>query len=349
MCFGTYSINLEKSEMKKTLLAIAALATVGSVFAQSSVTLYGRIDAAIGSQKTTVGGVTTVDAGTQVLAGSHTGNRWGMKGSEDLGGGLKVNFQLENGFNVDTGTAAQGGLLFGRQAWVGLSGGFGSLQLGRQYTVIDNQYTAHDAFALSGYSAANYVFNKGGYADSGRQDNSVYYTTPSFGGFKAGALWAPGENKAAGVSAGRMMGLEASYANGPFSLGAAYESNKVTGATPATTAWELGTTYDLGVAKLFGQLEGANNKSANSKDDGFQIGAQIPLGAPLLMVSYARENNELAGTKVSTASAYALMAQYPLSKRTYVYAAYLRGEIDPVGVAATTKNRNFGLGLVHNF
>ncbi len=361
--------------MKNTLVALAALAVVGSAFAQSSLTLYGRIDAAIGSQKTTIGGVnrpavaatgpavvaadgsigpTTKatdygDIGTQLLAGSHTGNRWGMKGSEDLGGGLKANFQLENGFGVDTGAAAQGGLLFGRQAWVGLSGGFGALQVGRQYTVIDNMWTAHDAFALSGYSAANYAFNKGGYADSSRQNNSVYYTTPSFGGFKAGALWAPGENKAAGVSAGRMMGLEASYANGPFSIGGAYESNKVTGAAPATTAWELGTTYDLGVAKLFGQLEGSNTKSTNSKDDGYQIGVQIPLGAPSLWVSYARENNKLAGTKVSTASAYALMAQYPLSKRTYVYAAYMSGENNPIGVAATTKNRNFGLGLVHNF
>ena len=145
------------------------------------------------------------------------------------------------------------------------------------------------------------------------------------------------------------MGLEAYYAKGPFSIGGGYESTKLTGATPATTAWELGSTYDLGVAKLFGQLEGSNTKSANSKDDGYQIGAQIPLGASSLWVSYARENNKLAGTKVSTASAYALMAQYPLSKRTYVYAAYLSGEIDPVGAVATTKNRNYGLGLVHNF
>ena len=122
------------------------------------------------------------------------------------------------------------------------------------------------------------------------------------------------------------------------------------GATPATTAWELGTSYDLGVAKLFGQIEGSKVKATNSKDDGYQIGAQIPLGTPSLSVSYARENNKLGGTKVSTASAYSLMAQYPLSKRTYVYAAYLNGEIDPVAAGvATQKNRNFGLGLVHNF
>ena len=339
--------------MKKTLVAIAALATVGAAFAQSSVMLYGRIDASIGSQRTTNNGNVAggqVDAGPQVLAGAHTGNRWGMKGSEDLGGGLKANFQLESGFNVDTGSSAQGGLLFGRQAWVGLSGGFGALQVGRQYTVIDNMWTAHDTFALTGYSAAVYAFNKGGYADSSRQNNAVYYTTPSFGGFKAGALWAPGENKTPGVGAGRMTGLEASFASGPLTVGGAWESTKVTGATPATTAWELGTSYDLGVAKLFGQIEGSKVKATNSKDDGYQIGAQIPLGTPSLSVSYARENNKLGGTKVSTASAYSLMAQYPLSKRTYVYAAYLNGEIDPVAAGvATQKNRNFGLGLVHNF
>ncbi len=201
----------------------------------------------------------------------------------------------------------------------------------------------------AGYSAAVYAFNKGGYADSSRQNNAVYYTTPSFGGFKAGALWAPGENKTPGVGAGRMTGLEASFASGPLTVGGAWESTKVTGATPATTAWELGTSYDLGVAKLFGQIEGSKVKATNSKDDGYQIGAQIPLGTPSLSVSYARENNKLGGTKVSTASAYSLMAQYPLSKRTYVYAAYRALETDPTGPSNTTKNKKFGLGLVHNF
>ncbi|MEZ5638125.1 MAG: porin [Burkholderiaceae bacterium] len=99
---------------------------------------------------------------------------------------------------------------------------------------------------------------------------------------------------------------------------------------------------------MYAQLEGAKNDATNSKDSGYQVGVKIPFGAPTLAVSYARENLKTAGTKVSTASAYTLMAQYPLSKRTYVYAAYLNGKTDPV-VGATTRQTNYGLGMVHNF
>ena len=362
--------------MKKTLVAIAALAVVGAASAQSSVTLYGRIDAAIGSTKTTniIGGYnnpialngTTADAGAQIRSGGHTGSRWGLKGSEDLGGGLKAIFTLEQGFNVDTG-APSSTREFHRQAFVGLTGGFGSLTVGRQYDPIDNMYGTHDAFGYSGYGAMNYVFNSNctvitagaalpagqqGLGDCiGRQDNSVFYTTPNMGGFNAGLMWAPGENKAAGVSAGRMYGLQAGYANGPINIGGAWQSNKLTGNATAVKNWELGGSYDLSVAKLFLQFEGSKIGGAvDAKDTGYQIGAVIPLGAPSVMVSYARENQKAGGARYATASALSLMAQYPLSKRTYVYAAYLNGQIDPTAAGvATQKQRNYGLGLVHNF
>ena len=336
------------TDMKKVLIPILATTLAGAVCAQSSVTLYGRIDASIASQKTEVGGVTTVDNGAQIRSGAHTGSRWGLKGSEDLGGGLKANFQLEQGFNIDVGTASSP-RQFHRQAWAGLSGGFGSVRLGRQYSPIDNLYTEHDTYALSGYSAVGYAFNAGAYADSSRIDNAVYYSTPSvMGGLSAAVMWAPGENKNGAVGTRKnLTGLQAIYEAGPLSVGGAYEAQRFNGLAD-TTAWDLGTSYDFGPAKLYGQLEGAKNKATNGKDSGYQIGVKIPLGAPLVMVSYARENFKVAGAKVSTASAYSLMAQYPLSKRTYVYAAYLRGTTDPV-VGATTRQRNYGLGLVHNF
>ncbi len=144
-----------------------------------------------------------------------------------------------------------------------------------------------------------------------------------------------------------MVGLQAVYADGPLSVGGAWEAQRFN-VIADTTAWDLGASYDFGAVKLYGQAEGAKNKAANAKDTGYQIGLKIPLGAPSLLLSYARENLKIAGTKVSTASAYALMAQYPLSKRTYLYAAYLRGTTDPV-VGATTRQQNYGLGLVHNF
>lgn len=352
--------------MKKTLVAFAALAVVGAASAQSSVTLYGRIDASLASNKTTLNGVTTADGGALINSGGHTGSRWGLRGSEDLGGGLKANFQLEQGFNVDTGVQSAGSAAacaalpcpavvarqFHRQAWVGLSGGFGAVTVGRQYDITDNMYGLYDATGYSGYSAMGYSFNKGSSGDFiGRQDNAVLYTTPSMGGFGVTAMWAPGENKTAAVSAGKAIGVMANYANGPLGAGIGWQSNKATGAAAATTNIVFGASYDIGVAKLFGQYETSKVKSAvgTPKDNGWAIGAVMPVGAASLTASYASERTKAAGAKVSDTKALMLMGRYDLSKRTYVYAAYLNGEVDPVGAANTTKNRNFGLGLVHNF
>src|SRR5690606_10200795 len=115
--------------MKKSLLALAVLGTFsGAALAQSSVTIYGVADA----------GIAYTDNGNpageqwSVESGQQSGSRLGFKGTEDLGGGLSAIFTLESGFNLDNGTSAQGGRLFGRQAWVGLNGGFGTVKLGRQ-------------------------------------------------------------------------------------------------------------------------------------------------------------------------------------------------------------------------
>jgi predicted porin len=342
---------LENFEMKKTLVAIAALAVVGAASAQSSVTLYGRIDASIASDKTELNGVTTADGGVLIRAGGHTGNRWGLKGSEDLGGGLKANFQLEQGFNVDDGTASSA-RQFHRQAWVGLSGGFGSVKVGRQYDMTDNMYAQYDPAGYSGYSAMGYAFNAGSSGDFvGRQDNAVIYSTPSMGGFGASFMWAPGENKTPAVSAGKAIGFLANYSNGPLGVGGSWQSNKATGATAATTNMGFGASYDIGVAKLFGQYQSSKVKSVagTPKDNGWQLGAVMPVGAASLTASYASEKTKVAGAKTQDAKAFMLMGKYDLSKRTYVYAAYRGAETDPVGAANTTKNRRMGLGLVHNF
>jgi len=369
--------------MKKTLVAFAALAVVGAASAQSSVTLYGRIDASIASQKTTVGGATVPataavgstanlvtgavtaavpakaggDVGVQIRSGGHTGSRWGLKGSEDLGGGLKANFQLEQGFNVDNGEASST-RQFHRQAWVGVSGGFGSLQVGRQYDITDNMYGNYDPTGYSGYSAMGYAFNvgctTGGSGDCvGRQDNTVMYTTPAMGGLSIAAMWAPGEDKSTVASAGKVYGIMANYANGPLGVGLGWQSNKGQGGSAtakARTDMNLGASYDLGVAKLYAQIENGKNKNGTvGKDTGYQLGAVMPMGAASLTASYAYEKQKIAGSKFSDSKAFALLAKYDLSKRTYVYAAYLRGETDPVAVGGTTKQQNYGLGLVHNF
>ena len=340
--------------MKKTLVAIAALAAVGAASAQSSVTLYGRIDASIGNVKTTTAGVTVADPGVMIRSGGHTGSRWGLRGSEDLGGGLKANFTLEQGFNIDDGTASSA-RQFHRQAFVGLSGGFGSLNVGRQYDITDNMYGLYDPTGYSGYSAMGYAFNvgcgTGGSGDCvGRQDNSVMYTTPSMGGFSVAAMWAPGEDKTAAAGAGRMYGIMANYANGPIAAGLGWQSNKASGGRTRTDT-NFGASYALGAAKLFLQLESGknNNTVGTGKDNGWGVGAVIPMGAASLTAAYAYEKQKIAGAEVSKAKAFSLLGRYDMSKRTYVYAGYRRGETDPVGAANTTKTTSYGLGLVHNF
>lgn len=124
--------------MKKSLLALAVLgAFAGAASAQTNVTIYGVVDAGITHENGAAGSVTKLATGVQ------SGNRLGFKGTEDLGGGLKANFQIENGFNLDTGTQRQGAL-FGRQAYVGLSGNFGAINLGRQYNPVFNALDSID-------------------------------------------------------------------------------------------------------------------------------------------------------------------------------------------------------------
>ena len=367
--------------MKKTLVAIAALAAVGAASAQSSVTLYGRIDASIGSQKTTVNGATQAavaatgpavvsatgaiapttpavafgDKGVQILSGQHTGSRWGMRGTEDLGGGLKANFTLESGLGVDDGTLGQGGLAFGRTAKVGLSGGFGSIDVGRQYDIVDSMYGNYDAMGSSGYSANGALSGAGAVGDTIiRQNNAVIYSTPSMGGLSAAVMWAPGENKTAAASAGSNYGVMVNYGNGPLGIGGGYQANKATGATAATTHYILGASYDMGVAKLYAQYDAGKVKSAAAgadyEDKGFSIGASIPFGAMRLQTAYAKEDTDnSAGAQTKSTKAFGLLAMYDLSKRTYVYAAYRNLQTNPAGAANTIKTVNYGLGLVHNF
>jgi len=255
--------------MKKTLVALAALATVGAAFAQSSVTLYGKIDWEVQSSKTKTGGVTTGDPGLKVNSAGLSGSRWGMKGSEDLGGGMSAIFQLEGGFAVDTAQTAQcngslnvvsvnpctvsgaaaaaaGGTsvsaprLFGRQAYAGLKGNWGQLTVGRQYAPYDNAFGAIDSQGYTTNSAMGAAWARGVHADAGvnpgtgRVDNQVTYFTPAMGGFNAQVSWAPGEDGAPGISPGRYWGLGLGYGNGPLNVQFAYESMKTREVANAT-------------------------------------------------------------------------------------------------------------------
>ncbi|TAL94349.1 MAG: porin [Paraburkholderia sp.] len=203
--------------MKKSLIALAVSATFAvPVFAQSSVTLYGVIDEGF-NYTNNVGGKHDYE----LQSGYAQGSRWGLKGAEDIGGGTKVIFQLENGFNLNNGRLGQGGLLFGRQAYVGVSNAtFGTVTLGRQYdSVVDYlaQTTANGNWA--GY-LFSHPFDNDNTDNSFRVNNTVKYASPDFAGLQFGGTYS--FSNSTGFANNRQFSLGAQYANGGLLVAAAY-------------------------------------------------------------------------------------------------------------------------------
>jgi predicted porin len=210
--------------MKKLLIAVAVTSAIAApaAFAQSSVTLYGIIDTGLtyvnnntNSAGKGVGGLWAMQSG--VVQGS----RWGLKGTEDLGGGTKAIFQLENGFDVNTGRLNQSGRMFGRQAYVGLSNDtYGTLTLGRQYDpVVDYaQPTTFNGIWGALFSHPSDIDN----TDNGfRINNAVKYVSPTFYGLQGEFLYAfggvPGQ-----FSTNSTIGAGLGYTAGPLYLGFGY-------------------------------------------------------------------------------------------------------------------------------
>src|SRR5574344_2365262 len=210
--------------MKKSLIALAALAASGVAMAQSSVTLYGVLDTGLTYSK----GEESVYGMTHV--GGNVNSRLGFRGTEGLANGLKATFNLEAGMGVDDGTDyfTGNGMAFRRTSTVGLEGGFGEVRLGRMLTSSYLAVSRYDAFNDTGIGGSLAWHNQTGYAP--RTQNAVSYTSPVFSGFKIGAEYGFGEQQKARDS--RYFGMGATYDNGPLSVAAAYDrlnSNTVNG------------------------------------------------------------------------------------------------------------------------
>ncbi|WP_186046495.1 porin [Burkholderia gladioli] len=212
--------------MKKQLTAaplLLSLATAAS--AQGSVTLYGIVDAGItyrSNERTGTGPGATGHSDLGLSSGNLSGSRWGLRGTEQLGGGWRAIFTLEDGFDISNGRAGQGGRLFGRQSYVGLGNPrYGTLTLGRQYTPLDD--------FVSGVAPVSYVGGFGAHPgdiddldQTVRVDNSVKYTSANYAGFSFGAMYGFG-NQAGSVKRRGTWSVGAGYANGPLKLGAGFE------------------------------------------------------------------------------------------------------------------------------
>ena len=319
--------------MKKTLIALAAVAATGAAFAQSSVTLYGVADAAL-----------TKSTGSSAKLSSSSGmnngtSRWGVRGSEDLGGGLKAGFNYEAGLSLNDGSTGQsGGNYFSRAAWMNLSGGFGELRLGR---TLNPSFYAAAAWELTGTANYSAVVGQFGNVLGGiRNSSQVAYTTPNMGGFSATLGYIMKGNNLVGASAATAttpavagverakVDLNAIYRNGPVAVALGY--NKAQGAEKSV---HVGANYKVGPVAIAGSIV---DPAGDAK--GFTIGAGMQAGPVNLVVDVARDTF-YKDTDVL------VEAKYPLSKRTFAYAAFLRN-----GKGKTAENvNNLGLGIRHNF
>lgn len=362
--------------MKRTILAIAACSACGTLQAQPSVTLYGVADVNL-EYVNHVGTPPQASnnfnpgPGNSVFrenSGGLSGSRWGLRGTEDLGGGLKSIFVLEGGFNIDTGVSQQGGRLFGRQAFVGLQSSYGQIAFGRQYTSLFSTVANFlPARFATQYEPAALItgFNY-------REDNAVKYNG-AFGPFTVIAHWTFGagltlpRTSPSAVAAGgngevpgqfrRDSGYGAglSYDAGSFRLGAGYDQwNPTIGSGSGTyKKAAVMASYSLDKARLSAGYRWGQNRDQNGalllRDDFYWIGGnyKVSNNVDLTLEYNYQDVKNLAGSPgFANPWQIALIADYALSKRTDVYLtmAYAKNAGLAMDSAATGYASSLALG-----
>ena len=323
-------------QKKSQQLLVAALAVLGSsaALAQSSVTLYGRVNTSVERQE--VGDVKT----TGVV---NNASRFGFKGVEDLGGGLKAGFQLESGFAADTG--ASDGPFFGRQSEVNLSGNFGTLRAGRfiaesyfataDYVSLHNHDTGSSSDALYAYVIPN--------------SNKIAYRTPSFGNLTLEGAVAMHE-KPSGTGGKNGYDLAANYNQGSLALGAGYSK------LGDVQQFGLRALYTFGPLTVGGYYQRDKNEyfvNGGSRNT-FRLSGAYAMGASEFHANVGRANS-YENVANSAATQYTLGYNYNLSKRTKAYTYYThvnnsRNSYYGVGTAATGRDfSSLAVGIRHNF
>lgn len=336
--------------MKKSLIALAVLAASGASFAQSTLNLYGIADVYFGSTRAT--GLPTQ---TVLNSGGISGSRFGFKGSEDLGGGLKANFVFEQGFSIDTGAAGTtdnafapaANAMFSRYAYVGFSSSLGETRLGKTGTAYDDiSGAANDAFD-SVLSAVNNVWRSTSYRWN--PSNSAYYASPNMGGFSLAVSGSLGENKTATVNPGAIASFNVKYEGGPLYAGLGFQREKTNGATTTVDFTRVNATYDLGVAKLLAGYGRVQNVAAVSGNDTteWQIGVDFPVSKALTVSGGLARSSDNAASGDATRKGYSLAALYTLSKRTSLYGGYQSAKLTLAGTDTDTSL--FAVGVKHTF
>ena len=372
--------------MKKTLIALAVLAAAGTASAQSSVTLFGIVDATLQRVSNTGGGTVT-----RLHNSGESSSRLGFRGTEDLGGGMSASFWLEAGlanddgqgaatssnnqaigaFNTTTGAnapvrAGTQGLTFNRRATVSLAGGFGEIRLGRDYTPQFWNLTVFDPYGTVGVGT-NLLLNSNPFPTNVRASNTIGYFLPgNLGGFYGQIQAYRGENASnvANSGDGNGFGGRLGYAAGPVNVALATgRTNSV--AVGKMTQSNLGASWNFGVATVMAQV--ARDKidaPTNVKGRGYLLGATVPVGAGLIKASVAQYTTDVAAGTDPRARKYALGYVHNLSKRTAVYTTWARVKnnatsalsVFPGAVPGTlggptlgSSSSGYDLGIRHSF
>jgi predicted porin len=348
-------------KMKKTSVALLALgAFAGAAHAQSSVTLYGIVDTGILINN-------NVKGLHEYALSQATSSRWGLKGTEDLGGGLSAIFDLENGFTTGTGALSQGGLEFGRKAFVGLSSKqFGTLTAGRQYSV-SNDYTASFAsgadWAASGLGYGTRASDVDNVDTSNRIQNSLKYESPNYNGLQVGLLYSLG-GVAGNFSQNSIWDASIAYSNGPISLGAGYTfvkdpyysffGNQGNSSTPSTAV--SSSANDNMNNKIFGGYASAGSQQI------IVAGGSYALGPATIGLLYSNTQFQNLGSVTAVGAIAApkyeggtatfnsgeINLKYQVNPALLLAGAYIythNGGADNVGSA---KYNQFNLGAIYS-
>ena len=355
--------------MKKSLIAIAALAAAGAAAAQSSVTMYGQVNTGYAYTKTDVTdhhGVKTTVKTTGVANDRTRSSRLGFKGQESLGNGLSATFALEMGLNYDG--SFKGGAAFDRKATVGLKGAFGEVSIGKADTPLSNFDGSYKAIDATNALSESEKYS----ADYEARPTGLFYNG-SFSGFNVEAAVGNTSYKQAtgGTTEKKVtsstVGLGMGYGAGAWAVGAAfqYDTKKEEGTLVApkvdgkVTSYAVGATYDFNVAKLYGQYKGGQYKNKASVDtqkysyDQFAIGVSAPFGATTLSAEYGyNKSKETTGAKIYNfkGNVFAVQADYAFSKRTSVYAR--AGQVYDWKVKngnSKSSTQEYTVGLRHKF
>jgi len=328
--------------MKAKLIALAVLAACGAASAQSNVSVYGRLDLSVGSEKDNIGNTSK----SVVSSGLLTTSRLGFRGTEDLGGGLKAIFQIETAISADAPSTTT---LGDRTAIVGLTGGFGTVKLGRTDTTFDDIRDLAVSSSLwdSEFTPTKNVYGTGVSDYSSRASNQIRYESPSFSGFTFGVSM--GLDEEPSPVKRDVIAYNLRYKAGALDVGLGYQEQKNETAASNREYTALSGAYNFGVARLSAGYQHAKTGN-NNKDNEYSIGVNVPMDKFNFSLGYANSKAEnAAGATTAKGSGFALGVTYSLSKRTSVYAGWRDTSRKNAAGVKTVDERLYAAGIRHDF